>query len=291
MRRVWLGMFGVLAAVCVGCLSQSHSRTMSWLDRLRPFNGPSGPDAVFLNVATLERPAGDDYLDREIWTGVDAQVIEAESKAVLDDNGLRIGLVSGLMPERLATLLDSKKANLGTRHYETRADTPVLLPQGPEWPQATADVQQDGRTLPVEYEHAQCALQATVALLGDGRVRVRFVPQIQHGERRLWPQMPLTGAATPAAGDRPTVLYDALGWEVALGPNEFLVVGSRSARRTSLGGLFFLGAGPAVNTQRLLVIRAGRLNPAPAPAVAVPTGGAPPLAMQASVSTIRSCGP
>ena len=39
-----------------------------------------------------------------------------------------------------------------------------------------------------------------------------------------------------------------------------------------------------------LVVRAGRLGPPPAPAAA-PTGGAPPLAMQAALSTIRSCEP
>src|SRR5262249_21977850 len=108
------------------------------------------------------------------------------------------------------------------------------------------------------------------------------------GERRLWPQASYTGSGVVAQGGRPTELFDALAWEVALWPNEFLVVGSRTAKRPTLGGLFFLGADPAVSAQRLLVIRAGRLGPAVA---APPAGGAAPLAMQAATSSVRGCAP
>jgi hypothetical protein len=291
MRRLRITIAVALAA-CLGCLGKPDSRTSNWLDRLRPFSGPSGPDTVFAHVAVLERPAGDDFLDREIWASVDTQVIEAEAKAVLDDNGFRIGLIAGMMPERLDRLLLSKKACLGARHLETRAGNPLHLDQGPEWPSAEAELLQDGRVTPRSFERAQCALQMVVTPLPDGRARLRFVPQVQHGEQKLWPHANYTGSAVVAQGGRPTELFDALAWEVSLWPNEYLIVGGRTAKRATLGGLFFLGADPTVSAQRLLVIRAGRRGPAPAPVTAV--GGTAPLAMQAATPAahaVRGCSP
>ena len=90
MRRGW-ALAMLLSVVLGGCTTARPLRSTGWLDRFRRLNGPTGPDVVQMDIALLERPVGDSYINRDLWTTADEQVIALERKAQLDDNGFRVG--------------------------------------------------------------------------------------------------------------------------------------------------------------------------------------------------------
>src|SRR5205823_13885112 len=89
---------------------------------LKPFAGPLGADAVGLQVAVLEVPVGDRYVNGGLWATIDEQVVALDRKSALDDNGFRIGLV-GPRPDGFDDLLNSPRANPdgNTRWVQMRA--------------------------------------------------------------------------------------------------------------------------------------------------------------------------
>src|SRR5436305_7184312 len=98
MCRQWSLLLGLLAVPLLGCAADGPVRSTSWLERLRPFHGPVGPDVVQMDVALLERPVGDPALNQGLWALADEQVIALEQKGVLEDNGFRVAQVGGITP-------------------------------------------------------------------------------------------------------------------------------------------------------------------------------------------------
>ena len=102
--RLLLATMVALASL-PGCgLLPGKGRTSQSHDAQFPVRAaaPQG-DTVYLDVALIERPAGDDFLDREVWDSSDEQGVGLEVKPILEENGLRIGQF-GLLPDRLQTL-------------------------------------------------------------------------------------------------------------------------------------------------------------------------------------------
>src|SRR5205085_7442522 len=81
---------GLWLALVAGCLGPQPARPNGWLDRLKQLGGPQGADLVVMDVAVLERPAGDHYLNGPLWSTIDEQSVDLERRAVLEDNGLRV---------------------------------------------------------------------------------------------------------------------------------------------------------------------------------------------------------
>src|SRR5688572_25631778 len=103
-------IYGLLAVCLAGCTRPEVVHTTAWLDRLRAGAGPTGPDVVQIDVALIERPAADAYLNSGLWQFVDEQVVVLERKAVLADNGFRVGQVGGITPAGLHDLLTSERS-------------------------------------------------------------------------------------------------------------------------------------------------------------------------------------
>ena len=71
-----VGRLGILIPVLflAGCLTpQLASRSM--MDRLRAVGGPQGPDVVVFDVAEIEQPPSDGYIDRDLWAALDETAI------------------------------------------------------------------------------------------------------------------------------------------------------------------------------------------------------------------------
>jgi hypothetical protein len=273
-------------------------RSTAWLDRLRSFQGPSGAEVVQLDVALLECPVGDRYINQELWTLIDEQVIALERKAILEDNGFRVGQVGGIPPAGLQALLASERNCPKPRRLQTHANTPTPVVLGPAVPSCRLEVHQDGKLVPVELKDAQCTLQVVPSLLEEGRTRLHFTPQIQHGAARLFPQPAEDRSGLVLKDQRPTEEYPAVGWDVTLAPGQYVVVGTRFDRPGTLGyQCFFRGDEPRP-VQRLLVICAGRSAAGLEPETDPDSGNedpsfsrSPPLALQASCTTARGSGP
>lgn len=244
----------------VGCATGQPARSStSWLMKLRPFQGNPEPDLVLLEVVLLERPIGDSYINQAVWNDADEQIVSLEHRAMLEDNGLRVGQLGSITPAGLQTLLNSEKSCANPRRIQLRAGTTRTLLIGPLASQTRFTIYDQGETNEIALEQAEYTLVVTPSLTSDGKTRLQFTPQIRHGEKRL--QFRPSGgeqASWALRENQPTEVYARLGWDVTLAPNEFAIVGARYDRVQTLGHQYFVRPEESIPVQRLLVIRTSR---------------------------------
>jgi hypothetical protein len=258
---------GVLVLVCVclgGCLSGDPEHPAVVLDHFHLARPTLGPDGAMLDFTLIERPLGDHFLNDELWTNTDCQVVGLEKKAVLDDNGICVGQVIGMNPAKLQELIESTRYCVNSRRQILPAGKSTAVALGPPVARCDFRVHAADGAHDVDLEQGQCSLTIVPALTNDGRVRVKFTPQVLYGS-----MLPSFQVAPDHTGfqyqcKRPSKTYDALSWEVTLAPNQFLIVGTRidddapeDAAR-SLGSQCFLVEQGGAFTQRILVIRTAR---------------------------------
>src|SRR5947209_2064071 len=108
-----VAVVGLLLGVVGGCAGVGSDRAESGL-RAR-YQLPEG--YVQMDVALLERPLGDRYLNETVWTYADETVVGLDARPHLDENGLRVGQIVGMPPGGLQTLLTSPRACLNPRRW------------------------------------------------------------------------------------------------------------------------------------------------------------------------------
>lgn len=258
---------GLVLGGLVGCVASPKGKPLSWLHHFRQNALPAGPDVVEMDVAVVERPVGDRYLNEELWTFADEQVIALERKAVLEDNGFRVGQVGGITPAGLQELLTSKKSCADPRGLHLLAGKPTTLRLGTERPRVCFEVHHEGQVRPYELHSALCTLEVEPSLTPDGRTRLRFTPLVHHGQKTPTYRPAKDRSCWMVHDQRPSERFPQLGWEVDLVPNEYVVVGARFDRPGTLGYESFIGGVEAAAAQqRLLVIRTRRALPPAEPA-------------------------
>lgn len=292
--------FGLVAAMLAfltaGCATSLPAPPSTWFNKFRQGTQPTTPDIVQMDVALIERPLADAYINHDLWTDADEQVV-GDRHSVLEDNGFRIGQIGGITPTGLQELLTSKHCCANPRRIQTHAGKPTLLYLGPTTPQARYQVVQQGGATQISLDQAQCVLEVVPMLAANGRTKLRFTPLVQHGERTLQPYPAPDHSGWMLKDQQPTEHYADMSWEITLAPNEFVVVGGRYDRTDSLGHQCFVRRDESQPVQRLLVIRTGR---------PVQTAGAsqtlpileehaslqtPSLACQAACTTARGTAP
>lgn len=274
----------VLIVFLAGCLTPPVA-TRGMMDRLRAAAGPEGPDVVMFDVAEIEQPPADAFIDRDLWSALDETVISLESKAGLEDNGLRVGVVGGLPPGKLQALLHSDRSCPQPRRVTMRSGNAKPIALGAPIAEAAFDVKRGGETRPVTLVNAQPGFAITPSRTPDGRVTLQFVPQIAHGGRSIFLQ-PAEGEGWVLGGNRPTEKYTDLAFSVTLVPSEYVIIGTRYDRARSLGHVTFVGTSGEKPVQRLLVIRARPLGDTPvADWTVAGRRSSVPLALQATKTT------
>jgi hypothetical protein len=274
-----------------GCAS-SPSSSISWLERFRPFQVPTGPDVVQVDVALLQQPLTDPYLSRDLWAIADEQAVSLESKIVLEENGFRVGQISGLTPAGLQQLLVSKRSCVDPRRVFVRSNASAALSLGPKIASFRIKMHHDGSLETLSFDQADCQLSMVAAPGKDGTVKLRFTPQIQYGVRTLQAKAADDQSGFLFQAERPTRTFSDLSWEVLMGRNQFLVIGGRFDRPDSLGSRCFLRGDEPAPVQRMLVIRSNRGSADVSDDNIVSTGENeplknPPLALQAAWSSVR----
>jgi hypothetical protein len=289
---LWVGL---VIGLVVGCVDGPPRQSTSWLDRFRQGAAPSGPDIVAVDVAVIECPYGNPYLNQGLWAATDEQVVEVEVKAQLEDNGFRVGEVGGMLPGELQSLLASEKScPEKPRSIQSRAGKPSQLLIGPNLAHGEYHLQRNGETTTVALDDAQCVLETTATPMDDGRVRLKIVPIVEHGAARMAPKPMADLSGWMYAQDRSTERYPQMGWELTLAGHEFAIIGGRYDRPGTLGNLCFLRSTEQPPVQRLLLVRAHPVGIEALPPVAEATASAPrnpPLACQASRSVVRGSAP
>jgi hypothetical protein len=242
-----------------------------------------------MEVAVIVRPLGDHAVNRALWEQADEQAVDLERKVALEDNGFRAGLIGRVPPAGLRDLLDSPRSNPDPRYVRLHAGNPVPVSLGRPGTHCRFHLVQDERATPVELDDAECLLEIVPTLSDDGRTLLRFTPHIKHGKPSGSPRAVREPSGThrwERETQQPEEAYLALSWEMALVPNEYLVLGTRLDQADTLGHRCFLGTENGRRVQRLLVIRTAR--PQPGTGLEDETvGRAPPVALQATGISAR----
>jgi hypothetical protein len=283
--------------VLTGCFAEQSERSTARL-YAPPLAGPVGDDVVFMDVAVIERPLGDDFLNHELWSDADEQAVRAENddqaaslerKTALEKNGFRVGQVCGqLPPPKLQDLLLSQHSCTAHR-IQLHAGHETTIPLGPLWPHCRCQVSRDAQTLAVDFQKAQCLLEIMPSLAEEGRVRLRFTPHIKHGEVKT-----AFTALRDAGGllhwgrqeQQPEEVYPWLSWIVTLTANEYLVIGAKLENSDTLGEQFFLSGEDHPGMQHLLVLRTAHV-PTPGSSAEEKQNRSPPLALRANWTAAR----
>jgi hypothetical protein len=285
---VWL----VSAAGCA--VLPEPVRTTSWLKRQGPL--PAGLDGqvVQLDVALLERPLGDAFLNQELWQHTDEMIIDLDRKAAVEDNGFRVGQIVGMTPGKLQDLLKSERYCINPRRRFLPSGHNVRQYLGPISPRCEFVVQHGNRTLEVALDQARFCLDVTATLTGDGKTRLSFTPKVENGENTLPFQPDPDQQSWTLRVEKPCKTYKELGWEVVLAPGEYLVIGPILQKDKSLGFRAFVqeGGNPA---QRLLVLRTSRSQNGgdtgePTLEDIARSSRSPCLALQATMTAVRASG-
>ena len=265
MRRVELLVVLCTAAAGAGCLGPSAGDRPAAPTVARSLAPALAQDGLLVDYILLERPVGDPLLDRDLWAAA-LPVGAPETRALLAENGLRAGLLTGSPPQQFQDLLDSEADTVDPRRLTFNARKETVIPTaGPVDPcrfELLADLA--GKPKPVELKQARCGVFVRPQPAEGRRVRVWCEPQIQHGDRRQWLRPTEDGTRFAKIEEVPLEKYPAFGFDATLGPDDCLVIGWAADQPGTLGAALFGVEADGRPRQRVLVIRA-RLATAPGP--------------------------
>jgi hypothetical protein len=265
MRQGLALLLGLSVCFVIGCITEPIDMARSWWNRGGAFHGPTGPDVIRIDMALLERSPRDPALNQELWSVADEQILPLEQKALLTDNGFRVGLIAGITPAGLQSLLTSERSCVNPRRLLLHAGKTTSLLLGPKTPQCSFVLERVGRLGEINLVDAECTLQLVPDFTKEGSIRLRFTPQIKHGAVVSSPWKVNDHAGWVLDTEQPSSSYPELSWEIMLAPNQYALIGAGLERPQSLGYQCFVRPTEPVPAQRLLVLRAS-----PASLAAVP---------------------
>lgn len=255
--RIYLSLAPVLLLALGGCATLPEpTKATSWLKRLRT----PGLDAnvVQIDVALIERPVGDNFLNNELWTHTDEMIVDIERKGLVEDNGYRVGQVVGGTPIGLQTLLHSERACVNPRRRLVPAGLPVTQVLSGNLATASVHVFQGKQKQEISVDRARFCLEVVPTLTTDGRTKLCIAPKLETGETMLPFQPDPDKSTWSLRVERPAKTFKNVSWDVTLAPGEFLVIGARLDRPNTLGHRSFVVDDLSNPMQRLLVIRTTR---------------------------------
>jgi hypothetical protein len=299
-KRVMCRCLAVLIALGCGALGGclwGHKERAAARSYAAPMAGVVGEDVVYVDVAVIERTLGDGFLNGELWSEADEEVVHVEDelalslerKTALEKNGFRVGQVGGLLPSKLQDLLMSQRS-CQTRRIELHAGHETTLACGPPWPHCHCRVLRDDRPTLVDVDKAQCQLVVLPSLADEGHIRLCLTPHLKHGDVNpaFVPIHDADGQVEWGQQEHQADEdYSWLSWTMTVVANEYVLVGARLDKGDTLGEQFFLtreDGHPIV--QRLLVLRATHV-PTPASPMEANLSPSTPLALRAGLVTVR----
>jgi len=216
-----------------------------------------------------ERPLGDTLLNRDIWSR-DAAQIPAATRVLLEENGFRVAVIGGNLPPDFLRMLESGEGAISPQAmtFGTRTET-VVPTVGPIAEcayrvRAELAAEREPRTFTAVHGGFRVQPERT----DDGRVKLRCEPLVQHGERQDFIRPAADATGFTLRSEVPHEAYPALGFDLTLDPNDYLVIGWRAADEgtdRTLASTMFCVEAKGESRQRVLVIRAGYRGDSPSP--------------------------
>jgi hypothetical protein len=254
MRRAGGVLFVTACAAAAGCFWAGSART-ALLDRARsPAPGTGG---LLLNTRLIEQPLGDAYLNAGLWDAA-ARPLGHEQSALLARNGLRVGVLSGVLPDPFDRLVHSEATTVSPMLRTVVPGQAKVVPVNGPLEQCSyltvSELAADPQ--PVELTSAECGLAVTAVPAAGRRVKLTCAFQVQHGDKRAWLAETADGSEFTRRDRKPMETFPGLTFEVTVEPDDYLLVGPTADPIDTLGQAFFVTP-DGLPRQRVLVIRAG----------------------------------
>jgi hypothetical protein len=268
-RRLFVIAIALFAAL-PGCVSDNGvAPTMHDSYRL---DTESFGDRALLDVALVQAPLGDAFLDRLIWAGADQMILSADKRDLLEANGLRIGVLVGSPPAGLTNLLQTDRTCVERHGRFAPSGVTVNQPLLTATETVPCRIQHVGRVETASLDRPIFSLDFTPQRLSPSTIRLKIVPRIETGDKLLTykpvPEESKWALDTKRAGQS----LIELGCDVDLLENQILIIGCRSEREETFGYGGFVRVDGPEPMQRLLVVRHLR----PSAATSAAASGATP---------------
>jgi hypothetical protein len=244
----------LLLFALAGCVTTEESLPSGPWQAFRMDTDPAG-DRVLLDVALVQAPLGDPFLDQRVWAGADEMLFAHDKRELLKANGYRVGVLVGFPPDELARLLESERTCVD-RHGRS-APSGMTVPQVLREAKEPIDVllQHAGRKETLHLEAPRLSLDLTPKRTVDGRVRVRLTPRVEGSEQVINYKPVPEEAKWTLETKRPGQVLTDLACDVDLLPTQILIVGCRLDHETSAGYRSLVRPDGSEPMQRLVVLR------------------------------------
>jgi hypothetical protein len=266
-------LIALLPVALAGCLHVADRPR--WLDPFPLLGATPDGEAAAIEYVLIQRPAGGDDVNRRVWDRVDEQVLPFETRTLLEDAGLRVGIASESAPGPLRKMIDDPRTDRGHRGRLFALDQPTPLAAGALLPRAEFRVPAPEHGDTKFARDTVClGFEITVHDAGEGRVLIRLVPNARYRDpNRL---LPTDGGIRGEA----TEDFPGAAFELIVAPTEYLVIGTDWYWKGTFGHLLFTGGTDDRPVQRLLVLRGTQTNASGPVRGEGDDGIAPPLASQ-----------
>lgn len=269
----------ILAVIAVGgCVPRQQTiRTAEFFQRVRGWAGVQSGSGVYLQTALIDVSAPNPYLDHELWSAASVtNPVSPEQTALLELNGLRVRVISGVAPPRFLEMVTSEHTVLNPMLRSAPPDTPKVIPVNGPLAQARCRVRPDLKSDDTELSltDVECGIRITARPTENGKITLLCEPQMQHGDSQAWIRPRADGTGFTRQEQKAQSDYTTLSWEITAGPHDYLIVGPCEDPAGTLGEVFFHSRTGEQVRQRVLVVRAGKRAEAASPPVPVRTNAA-----------------
>jgi hypothetical protein len=263
----------VFLAAGGGCRMFDHEAVVQRRSPLRP--AQQSPDSVALEMMWVRFPADDPHLAEAAWQAIDETSIDPGVHRELANNGFRVGIITGGLPDAMAQALDqtgsSEEAyDLSGNSKMSFGGTPKVrgrlkqLRRNERWEIQASDIYPSmpllvnkelepmrGRT----YPDAQAMYALRVDPQPDRTVAVELTPELHYGP----PRLRFTGGDEGILRSEPLrdrEVFDRMRMNVRLAPGDMLVLMNLpDSGGCALGEYFHTVESSEGRQQKLILLR------------------------------------
>jgi hypothetical protein len=260
-RAVWTTVLCAMLG-CLGCERLFTSTDQPIRPNVVRSMAPAIPEnSLIVESILIERPLGDAFVDRDLWAAT-LPVGKPENRVLMEENGLRAGILSGILPTPFQKMLETKSDVVDPHMMTFNNRKEAVIPTAGPIEECKFDLLADlaGKPESISLKDAKLGFLVRPQVVDGGKVKLWCEPQIQHGDYEIRFRPSEDGTQISKFEEIPNEKYPSIGFEVQLKPDECLVIGCIAEQQESLGTSLFGTECQGSPRQRIVVIRSRQIN-------------------------------
>lgn len=258
MPRMAIFALGIVIALSVGCFfnKQDVLETIEGQSRFSPLNMKR--DTLLLQSTLIDQPLGTPFLEHDVWLATTSPLSHRD-EAMFERNGLRLGVLSGIIPSEFERLISAEESTLNPMMRTLPPNSAKVIPIVGPLPEceftAANTLFETAETF--HYEDVEAGLSIVGEPLNLDRIRLYCELRLQHGDKQSYLEPSDDGSRFTKTNRKPLHDFPTLKWTVDLDRNDFLILGPTVNPANSIGGTLFFDETPGRVRHHILVLRAG----------------------------------